>query len=133
MRITRIDAVILARELRKNQTKTEQEVWSYLRNRKYRGLKFLRQHPFYYDNIHGNTQFFIIDFYCKELKWILELDGKIHDIEENKEYDEGRDKIISERGFKVIRIKNEDVISQESLFEMLDSIYIIDLNNDFEF
>lgn len=59
-----MNAVLQARELRKNQTKAEQTVWCYLRNRKYRGYKFLRQHPFYYNN-NGNTQFFIPDFYCK--------------------------------------------------------------------
>lgn len=129
-------AILRARELRKNQTLTERKVWAYLRNRKYRGYKFLRQHPFYYDNIHGDTQFFILDFYCAELKWALELDGKIHDQIEIKEYDNARDKIIIEKGFTVIRIKNEEVKSQESFYQTLDKIvlpYLEKLRKEFDF
>jgi very-short-patch-repair endonuclease len=124
-----MNAILLARELRKNQTLTEQKVWSYLRNRKYRGHKFLRQHPFYYDNRHGDFQFFIVDFYCAELKWVLELDGKIHDQIENKIYDEERNKIMFEKGYKVIRIKNEEVLSTGILYQILDGIHKDDLNN----
>ena len=51
--------------------------------------------------------YFIADFYCAEKKLIIELDGKIHD--EQKEYDENRDRILKEMKLKVIRFKNHEL------------------------
>ena len=56
------------------------------------------------------------------MKCIIELDGQIHDLEEKKEYDNDRDKIISEKGFLIFGIKNEDVMNQESFNKILDKI-----------
>jgi very-short-patch-repair endonuclease len=72
----------LARELRKNQTLYEAILWQEIRNRKMKGLKFLRQHPIIYGNDNqGRSLFFIADFYCAEKKFVPELDGKIHDFQ----------------------------------------------------
>ena len=38
-----------ARELRKSQTPAEDALWHLLRNRKFHGLKFLRQHAIQYE------------------------------------------------------------------------------------
>ncbi len=72
---------LFARELRKNQTKAVRIVWEYVRNRKLNNLKFRRQH------VHVIEGFFV-DFYCHQLKLVIEIDGKIHDKQE--EYDELR-------------------------------------------
>ena len=53
------------------------------------GYKFLRQHPIFYRIDNKWVEFFIADFYCSELKLIIELDGKIH--ESLKDYDAERD------------------------------------------
>ncbi len=37
--------IFFARQLRKQQTPEETILWALLRNRKYKGYKFLRQHP----------------------------------------------------------------------------------------
>ncbi len=58
-----------ARELRIKETKAERIVWRLLRNRKFLNLKFRRQHQ---------IGLYIVDFYCDELKLILELDGSVH-------------------------------------------------------
>jgi very-short-patch-repair endonuclease len=58
-----------ARQLRQEQTKAEKIVWEQLRNRKFKGLKFRRQHV-----IEG----FILDFYCPDAKLGIEVDGNIH-------------------------------------------------------
>ncbi|MBH8553734.1 DUF559 domain-containing protein [Nostocaceae cyanobacterium CENA357] len=48
-----------------------------------------------------------------KVKWyhaarlVIEVDGKIH--EQQAEYDAERDKILSVRGLRVLRIKNEEV------------------------
>ncbi len=97
----------LARELRKNQTPEEKLLWQFLRNRKLKGVKFLRQHPITYQNLNNDFQFFISDFYSAEKKLILEVDGKIHDFQ--KEYDQSREEILKGLGLKVIRFKNDEL------------------------
>jgi len=104
---------LLARDLRKNQTQAEELLWKELRGRRFMGYKFLRQHPVFYRIDKGWVEFFIADFYCRELKLIIELDGGIHD--SRKEYDEERDEKLNAKGLKVIRIKNERVHDMEKL------------------
>jgi leucyl-tRNA synthetase len=94
--------------LRKNQTEAENIFWQNFRNRKFNGLKFNRQFPIIYETINKNEHFFFVaDFFCFEKKLVVELDGKIHDYQ--KEKDENRDKVIEGLGLKVLRIKNEEV------------------------
>jgi len=69
----------LAKELRKNQTGTEEMLWQKLRNRKLYGYKFLRQHPIIHSGFINKLYFFIADFYCAEKELVIELDGKIHE------------------------------------------------------
>lgn len=95
-----------ARELRKNQTSSEERLWSELRNRKLHGVKFLRQHPINYE-IDGLRHFFIADFYCASRALVIELDGKIHDYQ--KDRDAERDLIIKSLGLKILHIKNEEL------------------------
>ncbi|MCC7332903.1 MAG: endonuclease domain-containing protein [Flavobacteriales bacterium] len=108
----------LARDLRKNQTASENLLWQNLRNRKLNGFKFNRQFPIVYGrNFDGTSLFFIADFYCHEKKLIIELDGKIHEFQ--KEYDKERDTILNKLGLSVIRIKNEEL---DKLSEVLGKI-----------
>jgi very-short-patch-repair endonuclease len=58
-----------ARLLRKKATEPERILWRRLRNRKFAGYKFRRQHPF--DD-------YILDFYCPRAKLAIELDGGGH-------------------------------------------------------
>ena len=97
----------LARELRKQQTPAEKILWDELRNRKLCEVKFFRQHPLIYEEDRGRIHFFIPDFYSAEQKLVIELDGKIHDYQQN--YDRERDLIIEKMGLKVIRFKNEEI------------------------
>jgi very-short-patch-repair endonuclease len=89
-----------ARGLRKEQTKAEEYIWEILRNRQLKGLKFRRQHV-----IKG----FVVDFYCDRLKLAIEVDGKIHD--NQKEYDELRQKVIEEYQVEFIRVSNTEVFN----------------------
>jgi len=77
-----------------------------VRNRRFEGIKFYRQHPILYGQS-GQTHFFIVDFYSNEARLVLEIDGKIHDYQ--KAYDKSRDKILRAEGLRILRIKNEDV------------------------
>ena len=108
----------LARDLRKNQTASENLLWQNLRNRKLNGFKFNRQFPLVYSrNFDGTSLFFIADFYCHKKKLIIELEGKIHEFQ--KEYDKERDAILNDLGLRVIRIKNEEL---DELSEVLEKI-----------
>ena len=92
-----------AKKLRRNQTPAEERLWKILRSHKLDGLKFRRQHP---------LSWFIADFYCHELKLIIELDGGIHELEEVKAYDIKREKKLRSLGLTVIRFKNEQVYTE---------------------
>src|SRR6266550_8928007 len=52
-----------ARLLRKKATEPERVLWRHLRNRRFAGYKFRRQHPF-----HG----YVLDFYCASAKLAIE-------------------------------------------------------------
>jgi len=85
------------RELRKNSSGEEVIIWNWVRGKKL-GKKFKRQ-----VGIGG----YIVDFYCAELKLVIEVDGIQHD--QNKQYDSQRDAFLSSLGCKVIRFSNRDV------------------------
>jgi very-short-patch-repair endonuclease len=91
-----------SRQLRKDQTRAEKLLWERLRNRRFNGIKFKRQHSI--NNV-------ITDFYCYEYRLIIEVDGRIHDVKEIKEYDKDREEQIINNGFKVIRFKNEEIFA----------------------
>lgn len=89
-----------AREHRKNPTKAESKIWNeVLRMRQFAEYKFLRQKPI--DN-------YIVDFYCSELRLVIEIDGDSH--AETVEYDAERTKILQTLGLSVVRYTNDDVI-----------------------
>lgn len=90
----------LAKILRKNQTTQEQKLWNILRNRKLLGYKFKRQYPI------GN---YIVDFVCKELKLIIELDGGQHNTTEGVIYDKKRTEYLQAAGYKILRFWNTDI------------------------
>lgn len=62
----------LARRLRKNMTFSEVKLWNELKNGKMLAYDFDRQRPI------GN---YIVDFYCKDLKLAIEVDGITHEDE----------------------------------------------------
>ena len=90
----------LAKSLRRKQTPSEERLWKILRNGNMNGLKFRRQHP---------LSNYIVDFYCHELKLVIEVDGDIHEKPEVKKRDEIREAAIKELGITVVRVSNEDV------------------------
>jgi very-short-patch-repair endonuclease len=89
-----------ARKLRNNSTKAEIILWNkILKKRQLRGYQFLRQRP---------LDHFIVDFFSKDLKLVIEVDGEIHKFQ--KEKDKKREEHIKSLGYSVIRFSNEDVL-----------------------
>jgi type I restriction enzyme M protein len=103
-----------ARELRKKQTPTEEVMWEMLRDRRFLGLKFRRQHQI------GD---YIVDFYCDEKRVVVELDGGIH--ESRRDKDQKRDSYLQSSGFRVIRFKNEEFFDDMDgcLAHLADSLF----------
>jgi len=91
-----------AKGMRKGSTKAEELLWQRLRGKKVAGLKFRRQHP---------INKFIPDFYCHEKKFVIELDGGIHNEKQQKDFDEIRTQILNEFGITVIRFSNQEVLN----------------------
>jgi very-short-patch-repair endonuclease len=97
-----------ARQLRRNQTKAELELWMRLRGRQL-GAKFRRQ-----DRIGP----YIVDFCCLERRLVIELDGGQHS--EQMEADRKRTTYITSRGFRVLRFWNDRVLKET--YAVLDQI-----------
>ena len=106
-----------ARELRRNVTDSEKELWEQLRNRRLSGYKFLRQHPIIYKADYKGLNYFIADFYCDSKKTVIELDGSIHD--EKEEYDQFRDEEMKLLGLHVLRLKNEELSEMDIVIEKI--------------
>jgi very-short-patch-repair endonuclease len=98
-----------ARALRQRATQAETALWDALRDRGLDGLKFRRQRPL------GP---FVVDFVCLEARLVVEVDGPIHD--EQAEQDDYRAEFIASYGFRVLRVSNDDVLTD--LATVLDRI-----------
>jgi very-short-patch-repair endonuclease len=85
-------------ELRRDMTSAEKLLWQELRANKL-GVHFRRQQI-----IAG----FIVDFYCHKAALVIEVDGDIHDLQQ--EEDARREKVLREMGLTIVRFRNEDVI-----------------------
>ena len=90
-----------AKELRKNATPQENELW----------YKFLRTYPVRFQRQKTIGQF-IVDFYCHEAKLAIELDGSQHFTPEGITYDEARTAAIETVGVEVLRFTNRDIDNQ---------------------
>jgi very-short-patch-repair endonuclease len=94
-----------ARAMRHEAAPAEQKLWECLRGRQMCGYKFRRQ------QVLGP---FIADFFCAEVRLVIELDGESHG--ERQEYDAARTKRLERDGLHVIRFQNDDV------FHFLDAV-----------
>ena len=90
-----------AREMRKEPTQAEDALWQALRKEGL-GYKFRRQHPF------GE---YIADFICFDTSVVIEVDGAYHQTSEQRNSDMLRDSFFREKGFTVLRVSNDDVLS----------------------
>ena len=101
--------------LRNHMTKWEVRLWNDLKGRKMYGFKVRRQHGI------GN---YIVDFYCPQLKLVIEIDGDIHYFNENVKKDLEKDKFLKAEKIKVIRIENLDLEEDyESVILYLEEIF----------
>ena len=86
-------------------------MWNELKQKKILGYDFDRQIP---------INEFIVDFYCKELKLAIEIDGSQHNNELDTELDYQRQNILENLGVRFLRFEATFIITK-----MKDAIKII--------
>lgn len=87
------------KDLRNNSTDSEIKLWRRIKNKQLE-VKFRRQF---------NISNFIVDFYCHECKLVVELDGWVHNIEEQIKKDQYKDSELKKLGYAVVRYQNSDI------------------------
>jgi len=104
-----------AKKLRTESTKAEIQLWCELLSKSKTGYTFLRQRPI------GN---YIVDFMCKELKLIIEVDGYSHNFKTAE--DIARDSELADLGFTTLRFSDEEVMKDLANVERVIMAYISD-------
>ena len=89
----------LARKLRKQGILSEVIIWNKIKRKSF-GVEFHRQVP---------IDEYIVDFYCHELVFAIEIDGSSHDYEEAYERDAQRQARLESFGIHFIRFLDKDV------------------------
>ncbi|MBF8264634.1 MAG: orotidine 5'-phosphate decarboxylase [Dehalococcoidia bacterium] len=90
----------IARQMRKEPTEAEDLLWQRIRNQKLSEFKFRRQH---------SIERFIVDFYCSQAKLVVEIDGPIHQYQQ--EEDEIRQTYLESQDLRVLRFSNDEVLN----------------------
>ena len=100
-----------ARQLRRKETWAEKLMWRWLRDRRFSGYKFRRQHPV------GD---YSLDFFCEEARLNIELDGSQHGFSDQRQHDQEREKFLIHLGIKTLRFWNSRMRREErSVREMI--------------
>jgi very-short-patch-repair endonuclease len=81
-------------------TDAEVILWSRLRRHTVCGKRFRRQHPI------GP---YVADFACVSAWLVIEVDGGTHSSHEEMGHDRIRDAYLRSRGWRVLRVTNDDV------------------------
>src|SRR3712207_6487340 len=89
--------LIRAKQFRQEMTPAEAKLWAALRRNQLQGFHFRR---------HQIIDGFVADFYCHAAGLVVEVDGPIH--AERAEYDAERDRILSARKLRVLRVSNDN-------------------------
>jgi len=91
-----------AKELRREMTPAEKILWQEVRAKKL-GVRFRRQQI---------IQGFIVDFYCHKAGLVIEVDGDIHDLQQDE--DARREKALREMGLRIVRFRNDEIMKKLS-------------------
>jgi len=101
-----------SQQLRQHSTKGEVLLWNRLKQKQLAGYTFNRQKPL------GN---YIVDFYCKPLKLVIEIDGASHHFEDIMVNDVKRQQILEELGLSFLRFTES-----QARFDLNNVIWEID-------
>ena len=106
-----------ARQLRKDDTWAEKLMWRWLRDRRFSGYKFRRQHP---------LGIYYLDFFCEEAELNIELDGSQHGFPDQRKHDLEREKFLQSLGIKTLRfwnsrLRREAKVVRDAIFNELQT------------
>lgn len=73
-----------------------------MKSKRLGGYKFRRQYQ---------VRRYIVDFYCAQVRLAIEVDGKVHDKTEVKEYDQIRESELSNHNIFILRVSNDDILN----------------------
>jgi len=90
-----------AKAMRRALTAIERNFWNTVRGRQL-GVTLCRQHPI------GP---YVADFYAREIRLVVEIDGTTHTSSEQIEYDKRRDDFLCAQDIRVKRYTNLDICS----------------------
>ena len=96
-----------ARDLRRNETESEEIAWGLLRGLRVKGFRFRRQYA---------VGQYIVDFCCPQQRLIVELDGSAHAQPGQVAQDRRRAAHLNRRGYTVARFPNGIVLEAPELF-----------------
>jgi very-short-patch-repair endonuclease len=90
-------------------------MWEILRDRRLEGIKFRRQKA---------ISIFVADFYCAELKLVVELDGEVHADPRQAAHDKNRDFYLRSVGCTILRFPNQELFENREavLTRILDTV-----------
>ena len=84
-------------------TPAEKFLWNELRANKL-GFHFRRQQV---------TVGFIVDFYCHKAALVIEVDGDVHELQQDE--DARRERVLTDLGLRIVRFRNEDILKDLSM------------------
>ncbi|MFN8528475.1 MAG: primosomal protein N' [Anaerolineae bacterium] len=104
----------IRRELRLVPTPAEGRLWKSIRGNQLEGFTFRRQHI---------IERFVVDFYCRDARLVIEVDGGIHQY--TQEEDAIRQEFLENLGLRVIRFSNENVLEQtQSVLDRIRAVLL---------
>jgi very-short-patch-repair endonuclease len=101
------------RSFRKSMSKAEIVLRKHISRKHMKGFKFRRQY---------SVNQYVIDFYCPELKFAIEIDGDSHFNDISERYDKERQRFIESFGIRFMRFTNNDIY--DNIDDVLQTIYI---------
>ena len=110
----------LARELRNNMTFAEKATWRMLNGKQFNGYDFHRQKPI------GE---FIADFYCYDLRLVIEIDGITHLDEDVIRKDRIKSQYFTSIGLNILRFSDDLVLGNWMMVEKELIQYIKEFEN----
>ena len=104
-----------ANYLRNHLTDTEMKLWGFLRTNP------MGQHP---------IGIYIVDFYCYQIKLVIEADGNIHDQLNIQQSDKERQQSLESDGLQVIHFSNNEILKRtEYVIEHINDLLITKLTS----
>jgi len=104
-----------ARKLRQSMPDAQRRLWRLLRDRRFAGYKFRREHP---------VGPYTLDFYCAEAGVSIEVDGRQHGHPDQQAHDREKENYLLGRGIITIRfwnwqIRQQPEVVRQTLWQLL--------------